>query len=45
MALKETTKSNNKLVPYVIRYNPSLPNIGDIIKNTGTYLRFLKTLV
>ena len=31
MALKETTKSNNKLVPYVITYNPSLPNIGEII--------------
>ena len=31
MALKETTKSNNKLVHHVITYNPSLPNIGEII--------------
>ena len=31
MALKETTKSNNKLVPYVITYNPSLPNVDEII--------------
>ena len=31
MALTETVKSDNKLVPYVITYNPSLPNIGKII--------------
>ena len=31
MASKETTKSNYKLVPYDITYNPSLPNIGEII--------------
>ena len=31
MALTETVKSDKKLVPYVITYNPSLPNIGEII--------------
>ena len=31
MALTETVKSVKKLVPYVITYNPSLPNIGEII--------------
>ena len=31
MALTETVKSDNKLVPYVITYNSSLPNIGEII--------------
>ena len=36
MALTETVKSGKKLVPYVITYNPSLPNIGEIInKNWG----------
>ena len=31
MALTETVKRDKKLVPYVITYNPSLPNIGEII--------------
>ena len=31
MALTETVKSDKKLIPYVITYNPSLPNIGEII--------------
>ena len=30
-ALSETAKHDAKMVPYVITYNPSLPNIGEII--------------
>ena len=30
-ALSETAKRDAKMVPYVITYNPSLPNIGEII--------------
>ena len=31
MAVTETVQSNKKLVPYMITYNPFIPNIGEII--------------
>ena len=31
VALRETAKSNAKIIPYVITYNPSLPRIGEIM--------------
>ena len=31
VALRATVRSNAKMVPYVITYNPSLPRIGEII--------------
>ena len=31
VALRETAKSDAKIIPYVITYNPSLPRIDDII--------------
>ena len=30
-ALRETAKSNAKIIPNVITYNPSLPRIGEIM--------------